>query len=493
MNFRTFLTTMAGFVVAAGLLLATPASAQFGAQAAFSEAFQPDFMARDMSLFADALELEDWQKPIVESLLEDYTTEFKSGVDAVREEMKNLKDSIVKEDQRRIMDAVLKPIEAWIKKKEQLKLDFLESVKSQLSDQQLLRWEHFEITFRREKSLPKSEISGENVDLMSILRDMRLEAAIEESLEPQLEQYERELDLALTARDAEVKATQDQITEAMKNMDYDAGLSAMERVMAKRVVIRQVHESHAGILATMLPEGVSADFMTRYKNRAYPKAYRAPLLDNVFEAAKKLEDLKEEQLAAIINLESGYRAEHQLVNDQIANVVKTQEPQEPRRKVEVMQRRKQGDHQKAEDPMRTAIAKRDDLNQRTLEQLKGILTPEQFEKLPRVNFKSSEKRAISKQRKSMLAQNARREAIRAGTRVGSDRSQPKIQSAGLGSAGGGRGRAGDKVNRVHPEDMLNAAGQGADLREAGGAGKGAAGKGKKGKPPVGAGGGAAAH
>ena len=60
------------------------ASAQFGGKAGFSEAFRPDILPRDMVLIVETLKLEDWQRPIVESLIEDYSASCKTGCDAVR-------------------------------------------------------------------------------------------------------------------------------------------------------------------------------------------------------------------------------------------------------------------------------------------------------------------------------------------------------------------------------------------------------------------------
>src|SRR5689334_11549394 len=46
---------------------ASTASAQFGGRAGFEDAFMPDFLARDVSLFVESLGLEDWQRPILEN------------------------------------------------------------------------------------------------------------------------------------------------------------------------------------------------------------------------------------------------------------------------------------------------------------------------------------------------------------------------------------------------------------------------------------------
>ena len=68
MNLKTHTRTFLAAIAICVGLSAPPAQAQLGLQAGFVEAFQPDFMNRDITLFIDFLVLEDWQVPTVESL-----------------------------------------------------------------------------------------------------------------------------------------------------------------------------------------------------------------------------------------------------------------------------------------------------------------------------------------------------------------------------------------------------------------------------------------
>ena len=67
---------LAAMALALPMLVTAPAKAQFGGAAGFADAFRPDFLDRDMPLFVEHLRLEDWQRPIVEMLLLDYTHSF---------------------------------------------------------------------------------------------------------------------------------------------------------------------------------------------------------------------------------------------------------------------------------------------------------------------------------------------------------------------------------------------------------------------------------
>ncbi|MFM9145765.1 MAG: hypothetical protein ACKORL_10530, partial [Phycisphaerales bacterium] len=72
---------LAALAVAAAAALGTarPAEAQAGRRMLFAEAFRPDIMQRDLSLMAQQLQLEEWQRPVIEALINDYTTAFNTG------------------------------------------------------------------------------------------------------------------------------------------------------------------------------------------------------------------------------------------------------------------------------------------------------------------------------------------------------------------------------------------------------------------------------
>lgn len=477
--------------------LAGSADAQFGAKDAFSNAFVEDYLSRDMPLFVEALELEDWQMPIVESLLEQYAADFKTGVEGVRDQIREKKQEITESgDTARVMEAVMKPIESWMGEKARLKEEFLANVKAQLSEAQLLRWPKFEMTFRREKTLDKGALSGESVNIFGIVREMQLDPSILEIIGPALDQYEAELDTALLAREREIEATKEELTEAMKSNDTAAGLRLIDRIMTKRVAIRGVQERSAESISAVLPEPYNAEFKKRFNERAYSKVYRAPVLERVFEVAKKLEDLTEDQLTAVVQLEGNYVAENGMINESIVTALKQSEPLEQRRKVELQAARKGGNAAAAsEDPVVKAFAQRDALTTRTLDQLKAILTPEQFAKLPKIAAPREKTQAKDRKKKLDTLKARKAELARAKPR-GSAPAAPNLNArvgygraagpGGMASIGGvdGRNAQGNKAkSRSNPasKGMLGA-------RESGGEGKGD-GKGKpKGKGGQGGGG-----
>ena len=65
-----------------------------------------------MQLFVDYLRLEDWQRPIIEVLLDDYQITFDAGTEACKNQMANLKEEMLA-DPENAMEIALRPIKEW--------------------------------------------------------------------------------------------------------------------------------------------------------------------------------------------------------------------------------------------------------------------------------------------------------------------------------------------------------------------------------------------
>ena len=363
----------------------TTSHAQFGGQAGFADAFRIDFLERDLPLFVETLKLEDWQRPIVESLLQDYQISFTVGIERVREEMRDSSEQIATSREDEVMKIILKPLEAWEGERIQYRDDFLNNVKAQLSGDQLARWPHFERTLRRDKALPKGELMGESIDLFVVVRNMRMPYEIEESVEPVLMEYELELDNALKARQVVMDNLQDEIKDAMADMDFDSGLSAMDQIMSTRVRIREVQDGYITRISEVLPEEWSDQFKMTALGKAYPKVFRPNPIDKMIESAREsTPPLTDTQNAELNEVEADFHAQLAALEERLLAAYRTHEPQSPRRKVQKMLDRREGIRNRDTEPtqMDTIAAERNDLISETRRRILAILTPEQIGSMP---------------------------------------------------------------------------------------------------------------
>jgi len=372
--------SLPSIALALSFLAAAPAAAQFGARTGFEEAFKPDYFARDISLFNDYLELEEWQRPIIEILLEDYSASFQAGMDSMREQMAGKKDEIVNRGAAGIMPV----IEAWTREKEKLREEFLNNVKSQLSETQNARWPRFERAFRREKSLHLGELSGESVNILAIVRDVSMDSFAQGALEPILANYELELDEALRAREAMMASQQPKIQEAMVTMDTAAGVAAVEKIVTTRVRVRDVNDRAAEAIAEALPAEPKNEFLSRWRSNAYASVFRASPMERVFEAATALPELTEEQRTGLTNIREAFNQQNDALAVQALAIVRSDEPKEARRKAEAA-RSKERTGSRPPDLLSSVNQQREQLNERTQQQIESLLGPELSARIPNLS------------------------------------------------------------------------------------------------------------
>jgi hypothetical protein len=380
---------LAGLTLAIGPAIASPATAQFGGQAGFAEAFRPDFLARDMNLFAETLAIEEWQRPILETLLEDYQASFNAGVDGVRQKMADMKDAVTGASPDRVMSMIMGPIDEWTREKVVLRDRFLEDVKSQLSPAQQENWPRFERALRREKYLDQGELSGESLNLLLVLRETQLSPLAMSAIRPAVDDYELRLDEALQTRQSQIASVQEDVKNAMSANDFDAGLRAMAQIMASRVGVRQAQDTGIDSIAEALRESgeqaAGAEFRAAALQRGYAKVYRDDPIVPLFARALDIEDLTDDQRGALVALQGSYLQEVDAVNLRYVDVLRAEEPREPQRRIEIMKARQRGEPitGNRESPAIVAIrSEREDLYQRTREAIFAILNPEQQSQLP---------------------------------------------------------------------------------------------------------------
>lgn len=313
-------------------ILAPMASAQFGGKAGFSEAFKPDLLPRDMTMIVETLKLEDWQRPIVQSLLEDYQDSFKTGTDAIREKMINSAKT-QKNGGAKDMRSLLAPIEAWIPEKERLYEDLMSSIKTQLGPNQQERWPQFERAVRRARSLDDSDLSGEGVDLISIIRQMQLQQSVLEAAQPALDQYEITLDAALIARDKQITALLPKFTDAMETMDMQTGSTLQGQIMVVRVAVRDIQDDYIEKITMMLPAPFAQDFRTRALSQGYREVFQPDPLSSFFAAVLNLNDLTAEQKTGIQALLKTWDEEFMVLQTRMLETTRADEPTKSKRKL----------------------------------------------------------------------------------------------------------------------------------------------------------------
>lgn len=367
-------------------VLAAPASGQFGGDAGLADAFRQDFYRRDLVIFNDVLDLEDWQRPIVEILLEDYAASFEAGLTAMRNEIADMRGDIAG-DGSRIMERMMQPLEAWQGDKRLLADAFLANVRSQLSSAQDARWPALERALRREKELPQAELSGEGIDLVAVLAKVQVPPQTLELIAPTVNQYETDLDRALLARQQRMDSLQPAVRDAMQEMNFERGLQIMQQIMASRIEVRSAQDRGLESITAALPEEYAAAFRTEALEQAFPKVYGPNATISFIAAAKAIEDLTPEQLEGIEAIERDYLAQLEILNGRMRDLYRLEEPREPERRFERILQRQRGEATRRRvsnepEAIRNVRGEREELGRRTREAILALLTPAQSTNLP---------------------------------------------------------------------------------------------------------------
>jgi len=321
--------------------------------------FVPDFLPRDLPVFVDALGLEEWQRPILETLLDDYKTNFDTAAEGVRSSMGSLKDVAASTSPDKIIELISKPLVSWSDEKKKLRSDFLESVRSQLSDVQLESWTSLERALRREKSLPNGELSGESLNLVLIAREIDAPPIIADGASGAIEAYEIELDGALAARETELESTIATKLRAMGPNDNRQLLAIEERIMQRRLAVRQAQDAGIASIRDALGAEFGPKFEKRALRRAFPQVYGPDPVNPLFDAALALTDLTEDQSNRLNDLRGRFDTEHASLQSRFAEIIRATEPGEPKRRAEALAAKAAGGAPKFSDPPEVDAVKND--------------------------------------------------------------------------------------------------------------------------------------
>ncbi|MHC4990904.1 MAG: coiled-coil domain-containing protein [Planctomycetota bacterium] len=433
---------VAGVAAILGLAAVLPTAAQNPGRWV-DQLLQPELLRRDLRLISEQLELDEAQRSIVEALLRDYEKSFEAEADKMRQRMSELRPRDEQSEQQRerrreigarfreIFTAMreareqggdpemLRKLEAeaaelrermgelrppmpegedlqrlresidrlsreWRGDRRRLRGDFMSGVQAVLTEEQLRRWDEFERTLRRLKSLPRSRLSGESVDMLALLRDLGIARNATVDLEMLMDDYARELDAALVRRDEHLEESRTATILAMLERDMQAATAVARHDGAVRAAIVEVNEQYAGTIPTLLDEQQAATFSRRYRERAFPRIFEPTTTKRAFAAALEME-LEEEVRAAVEALRYEHARDLDSANERLLRITRADEPRRAERQIQrwlgrmIGQERSRSDD---DDPIDEAYRSRRQMEDRYRDQLESLLPPEEAAQLP---------------------------------------------------------------------------------------------------------------
>ena len=384
---------------------AKPASAQFGDQAGFTEVFRPDFYRRDMQLYADYLRLEEWQRPIVEILLDDYQVSFDLGTKECRDRMSRLKDEL-QADPENAMKIALRPIRQWEAEKRELKRLLIADIQGQLSPLQIQRWPSLERAMRREKELPQGNLPGESMNIFVAIQELDLTPADEQAIDPILLEYEIAIDQALARRRETMDKYQEVLKDAMISKDTDSGLNALRKIGVMRSEVCAHHMQVIDELISVLPEESSISFRRSVLASGFPTVFEETRVDRLLVSVRKLKDLTPDQADQIDAIEARYEIDLTTANVLLIDAYKAYGAEIPILEAKRAIARRNKETVRVQKLPDAIIALQDEKNQMVedyRQQILGVLNKEQAAVVPMSmnNVRQNQNRATPSSRSNI--------------------------------------------------------------------------------------------
>lgn len=281
----------------------------------------------------------------------------------------------------------------WAALKAGFKKTVIDGIEGSLNAEQKAKWPAFQRYLRREKSMDNAVLSGEGTNLFVVMDEAGLSQASIDSISKALDDYEIQLDNALVARDEYLESSEPKLMRAVLSGEIPAAKNIAERQITLRKGVREVNDQSRVAIVGVLSAEDGAKFNKAAMEAAFRRVFRQTRATESFAKALELPDLSEEARAAVVSLQSAYLAELGAMNERIVTATRKEEPIQRLAEMEgflgvlagtnspmSMMGRQFGNN--TADPVGTLMDERGEMGTKYMEQLRGLLTPEQAEQLP---------------------------------------------------------------------------------------------------------------
>lgn len=251
-------------------------------------------------------------------------------------------------------------------------------MKSLLTPEQEVKWPAVERAHRRNSTLRWGRMSGERVDLSSVIDKQQFADAVKQQVTPLLSQYEEDLDRELTRRNEVYETAMQKMMELRRSGDMEGMQDIVEKGREAGKRVRDLNRRYFRQIADVLPEDSKPAFERAFRQESYPDIYRKGYSTRVIEAASGMADLTTEQKEKLSELSKRYESELEPLNVKLAAA--QEEAEEKFNMADMMAR---GGRQ--EGPAAELRRERRDMDRKAIEDVKKLLSEEQAGRLPERN------------------------------------------------------------------------------------------------------------
>ena len=342
--------------------------------------FEPPVSRTDIDKMARIVKIEKDQKAQVDDLYSSFEQEYTAAADKMQKMMQEIQEEFQESKDPTVWQDMTKKMVDFMGHGEKLQKQLFDDVKLLLNDDQGSRWDRYERRYRREHSLRQAGgsgvISGDAVELVGIVEDLKLPSEQTTSVEPLLDQYESEMDRVVMARK---KLQESQLKESMDSMgDFFGNMDKFEKMWSEgrdlSLQIRDANAKYSRLIAAALPEDTRPKFEKVYLEKTLPQVYKENFLSKSFDTAKGIEGLDDAKKTEITGIRDAWEREAAGINTKWADAIREYEVT-----MKMTDLWQQGNRPAA---IKEAQKARRELDARTYDKLAALLTEEQRAALP---------------------------------------------------------------------------------------------------------------
>lgn len=342
--------------------------------------FEKVVLTSDIDKLAKVAKLDESQQEQAKDLLASFDLEFAAAAKKVQESMQSIMQEYQDNRDPAIFQDMVKQTIDFQEHGKKLRDNLFSDIKLLLTPEQMEQWDRWERRYRRDQSIRQPNgsglISGDAVELVSLVEDLKLTPEQMQSIEPMLDQYENEVDRIVVTRE---KLQQEQTKESIELMsDWMGNMPRLEEMFAKSrellVQLRDVNAKYYRQVLGAVPEDKKSEFEKAYNVKIMPQVYRDSYVTKAFDTAKGMEDLSADQKTQVEELRAAYQRELASANEKWAVAIREYEVN-----MKVADLMSAGNRP---EKLRDAQTARRDLDIATYDKLAAVLTEEQRGKLP---------------------------------------------------------------------------------------------------------------
>jgi len=317
---------------------ASPAGAQLTPSDLYST-YRISLSKEDLAMLIDRVVDDEAEAPepdVIRSLYEGYRRKWSAEASRTRSDIKRIRSEGRDRGSQHFREEVQPRIQArqeeWAEYARRLESQFFDDVKAVLTEEQAARFPRFQRDRRRQRLLRRySRLSGEGVDLIELVDDVKIPAEARQAIEPLLHDYAEELDRALIDRQRTYEDVQRTLNAINAGESNASAASLFHRILPRRKAIRGINERYATLIADQLPEEWAERFTREFDRVRYPRLHAVTQADQYLKRVRELEDLTEEQQQRIDLLETNYRGQLEPINRRLIELDRRRDEEMPAR------------------------------------------------------------------------------------------------------------------------------------------------------------------